>query len=67
VLKYNSIQSKNIQIIIIIIIIQFFIYLRAELNSRRPITESARNIIQQTERNTHKEKRALIIIIIINI
>jgi hypothetical protein len=24
--------------------IKFFIYLRAELNSRRPITESARNI-----------------------
>jgi hypothetical protein len=28
--------------IIIIIIIQFFIYLRAELNSQWPITESAR-------------------------
>jgi hypothetical protein len=40
-------------IIIIIIIIQFFIYLRAELNSQWPITESARI---QTARRQHMTK-----------
>jgi hypothetical protein len=41
-------------------IIQFFIYLRAELNGRWPITGSARHtktIIQQTEQNTRKENK----------
>jgi hypothetical protein len=33
--------------------IQFFIYLHAELNSRWPITDSARNI-KQAKQKTHK-------------
>jgi hypothetical protein len=41
--------------------IQFFIYLRAELNSRGPITESARNMKTNnnttTRQNTHKEDK----------
>jgi hypothetical protein len=36
--------------------IQFFIHLRAELNSRWPITESARNI-KQTKQKTHKKTK----------
>jgi hypothetical protein len=47
--------------IIIIIIIQFFIYLRPELNSLGPITESARNMKTNnntaTKQNTHKEDK----------
>jgi hypothetical protein len=41
--------------------IQFFIYLRAELNSRGPITESARNMKTNkntaTKQNTQKEDK----------
>jgi hypothetical protein len=41
--------------------IQFFIYLRAELNSRGPITESGRNMKTNnnttTKQNTHKEDK----------
>jgi hypothetical protein len=41
--------------------IQFFIYLRAELNSRGPIRESARNMKANnniaTKQNTHKEDK----------
>jgi hypothetical protein len=56
--------ETHLQLIIIIQFnsIQFFVYLRAELNSRWPITESAQNIIkklalQQKKQNTYNENK----------
>jgi hypothetical protein len=43
-------------IIVIIIIIQFFTYLRAELNSRWPITESTRIQIAATSQAQRQNK-----------
>jgi hypothetical protein len=61
----RAIFSATKGIIIIIIIIQFFIYVRAELNSQWPITESARiqtairqhrtKLQQRGQQNKHKK------------
>jgi hypothetical protein len=51
-INYFIALSLDGSVIIIIIIIQFFIYLLAELNSRRPITESARKT-NTTNRTKH--------------
>jgi hypothetical protein len=48
---YNSFLKTGLEIIII----QFFIYLRAELNSQWPIRESAR--IQTTAIRQHRTKQ----------
>jgi hypothetical protein len=51
----NSHKANYRHITVIIIIIQFLIYLRAELNSQWPITESAR--IQTTAIRQHRTKQ----------
>jgi hypothetical protein len=54
----QTVNKLTNKVIIIIIIIQLFIYLGAELNSRWPITESARSIkqtVQKTQRNTEEK------------